>query len=301
MAKTSSQTPRHVGRSFIDASPSSKRSGWIISYADMMTIILTFMILLLSISTIAQTKFDLLVESLTGRKVGNLQEVKVKIDDVVKKKNLGAEVQTNIDDRGLTIEFSNALLFESGDAEITARAISVFEPIANHLVNDLEPEYGLIIEGYTDDVPIANAEFDSNWELSTSRAIHVMERLSEEGLDRRRISVQGFADTRAATDVDLHDEGALAAMSDEEVTEARAANRRVVIRIDRLHEDVLKRLLSAEAAERDDAVGPTPEVPPDDQLMQRPSPHHIPGVGRTGGATNAGDKGDAKPSEQESR
>jgi chemotaxis protein MotB len=271
MSDSSSHTPRHVGRSFIDASPSSKRTGWIISYADMMTIILTFMILLLSISTIAQTKFDLLVESLTGRKVGNLQEVKVKIDDVVKKKNLGAEVQTNIDDRGLTIEFSNALLFESGEAELTERAITVFEPIADHLVNDLEPEYGLIIEGYTDDVPIANGEFNSNWDLSTSRAIHVMHRLSEEGLDRRRMSVQGFADTRAATDVDLGDRAQIETLSEEELSEARAANRRVVIRIDRLHQDVLKRILTGPP--------PEPDTAEQGELMQEPAPEDIPGLG----------------------
>ncbi len=241
--------PTHVGRDIVQARRSSNRAGWMVSYADLMTIILTFMILLLSISTIAQTKFDLLVEALTGQKVGNLQEVKVKIDAAVQKENLGAEVTTNIDDRGLTIQFSNALLFSSGDATLTPRAEAVFGPIAKHLVVDLEPVYGLIIEGYTDDVPIANARFLSNWELSTSRAIHVMERLSLEGLERRRMSVQGFADTRAATDVDLHDPSSVATLSPEALLEARAANRRVVIRIDRLHAEVLNRITPPELAE----------------------------------------------------
>ncbi len=226
----------------------SRRAGWIVSYADLMTIILTFMILLLSISTIAQTKFDLLVEALTGRQVGNLQEVKIKVDDYIKSKALGAEVMTNIDENGLTIEFSNALLFESGEAELTERASGVFEPIANHLVEDLDPEYGLVVEGYTDDVPISNSRYGSNWELSTGRAIHVMERLTEYGLDRRRISVQGFADTRAATEVDISDRGARSMLDEDELEEARSANRRVVIRIDRLHTDVLERVLGESAA-----------------------------------------------------
>lgn len=236
------QIPRHVGRNVVHTEATTHR-GWMVSYADLMTIILTFMILLLSISTIAQTKFDLLIEALTGQKVGNLQEVKIKIDEVVMKENLGAEVMTNIDERGLTVQFSNAFLFDSGKAELTERGEKLFEPIAAHLVTDLEPAYGLIIEGYTDDVPISNAEFDSNWELSTSRAIGVMEKLGELGLARQRMSVQGFADTRAANGVDLHDVDKLATLTPEELDEARAANRRVVIRIDRLHPDVLQRIL----------------------------------------------------------
>lgn len=240
--------PRHVGRDLVHTRATAHR-GWMVSYADLMTIILTFMILLLSISTIAQTKFDLLVEALTGQQVGNLQEVKIKIDEVVQRENLGAEVMTNIDDRGLTVQFSNALLFHSGEAELTERAEEVFGPIAKHLVEDLEPTYGLIIEGYTDDVPISTAQYQSNWELSTSRAIHVMETLTAEGLDRNRMSVQGFADTRAATNIDLHDAERLAALDEEELAEARAANRRVVIRIDQLHPDVLKRWMMPEAAD----------------------------------------------------
>ncbi len=243
------------GEQFVEFSGSDNTGGWLVTYADMMTIILTFMIMLLSVSKIAHTKFDLLVEALTGRKVGNLHEVKEKVDQVVEKASLGGEVTTSIDEDGLKVQFSNALLFASGEAELTDEALEVFRPIADHLVEDLEAAYGVTIEGYTDDVPIENGEFESNWELSTSRAIHVMERLAREGFDRRRISVQGFADTRAATDVPLYDEQAVSKLSDEKLEELRAKNRRVVIRIDRLDEDVLRDILGEEAAERVIAPG----------------------------------------------
>lgn len=239
---------KFFGDDRVEFSSASNKSGWIVSYADMMTIILTFMILLLSVSTIAQTKFDLLVEALTGRKVGNLHKVKEKIDQVVEKASLGGQVTTSIDEDGLKVQFSNALLFPSGKAELTDRGVDVFKPIATHLIHDLQPEYGVTIEGYTDDVPIENGEFSSNWDLSTSRAIHVMHRLAGEGFDRRRISVQGFADTRSATDVDLHDEEAREKLSKKELEEVRAKNRRVVIRINRLDEDVLKDILTERKA-----------------------------------------------------
>jgi chemotaxis protein MotB len=233
----------YFGAEWVGFDESSNRGGWLVTYADMMTIILTFMILLLSVSTIAETEFDLLVEAMTGRKVGNLHKVKEKVDDVVEKASLGGQVTTSIDEDGLKIQFSNALLFESGESELTDEALEVFEPIADHLVESLEPEYGLTIEGYTDDVPIENGEFSSNWDLSTSRATHVMRRLRTAGIDRRRMSVQGFADTRSATDVDLHDDDVVESLSDEELEEARAKNRRVVIRVNRLDEEVLRDIL----------------------------------------------------------
>lgn len=267
-------THEHIGVNHFSTSPkSSKGMGWIVSYADLMTIILTFMILLLSISTIAQTKYDLMVQSLTGRKVGNLQEVKTKIDQVIQTEALNGEVKTNIDDRGLTIEFSNSLLFLSGDAALTEKASEVFAPIGKHLVQDLENVYGLIIEGYTDDIPISNTIYQSNWELSTSRAIHVMERLHKAGLASNRMSVQGFSDTRSATDVDLHDEEAVAKLSTDELKKARSANRRVVIRIDKLHEEILKKIVKSDTQL---------EMRSDKKNIEKNiAPRNIPGFGLT--------------------
>lgn len=249
----------YFGNEWIDFDETSNRGGWLVTYADMMTIILTFMILLLSVSTIAETKFDLLVEAMTGRKVGNLHKVKEKVDQVVEKASLGGQVTTSIDEDGLKIQFSNALLFESGKAELTDEALEVFRPIAAHLVESLDPEYGITVEGYTDDVPIENGRYSSNWDLSSSRSIHVMNRLKKEGIDRRRMSVQGFADTRSATDIDLHEEDEIEELSDEKLEEVRAKNRRVVIRINRLDEDVLRDILedrNGETPEQTDASSP---------------------------------------------
>ena len=232
--------------------------GWMISYADMMTIILTFMILLLSISTIAQTKYDILVEQFTGERVGNLHEVQDAIDDIVDAQALGGEVRTALDDDGLTIEFSNALLFPTGSDELRDEAFPVFEPIKRHLADHLDPRYGVIIEGYTDDVPISSGRFRSNWELSTARAIHVMEHLAQAGVDRRRLSVHGFAETRPATDIDLLDEAAVSELTDAELEEVRSANRRVVLRIDTLPSDRVHHLLNTAFGDSS-AESPTPD------------------------------------------
>lgn len=233
---------KHMDIDRVGFESTSHTGSWIVSYADMMTIILTFFILLLSISTIAQTKYELLVQAFTGEKAGNLMEVKEQIDKKIEEQGLSGEITTKLDMDGLTIEFSNALLFNSGEAELKPSGLSAFEAIERYLIDKLNAEYGLVIEGYTDDVPISNSRFKSNWELSTSRAIHVMERLAGAGLERRRIAVKGYADTRPATDVDIFDASVMEGLSPEERDAARAANRRVIIRIDKLHPDLLKRL-----------------------------------------------------------
>lgn len=246
----------------VELEETSTQGGWIVSYADMMTIILTFFILLLSISTIAQTKYELLVQAFTGAKQGNLTEVKEQIDKIIEEQQLGGEISTSLDKDGLKIEFSNALLFNSGEATLKARAEQVFTPIEKHLVEDLNPTYGLVIEGYTDDVPIKTREFQSNWELSSSRAIHVMERLQSAGLDVRRMSVKGYANTRPATEVDITDPGALAKLSEAELAKVRAANRRVIVRIDALDPKLLERLNIAPKAPDAPAADAAPAVTP---------------------------------------
>lgn len=258
---SSKSTGDSFGKNRFQAESQPVTANWIVSYADMMTILLTFMILLLSMSTIAQNRYDQFVTAMTGRKTGNLAEVQEKIERVIQIKNLGGEVSTNLNEDGLTIEFSNALLFNSGDAELLAAANDVFTPIEAHLVHDLEPRYGLVIEGYTDDVPIGSRRYRSNWELSTSRAIHVMERLQSAGLDPRRMSVQGFADTRAATEIDLHNKAELTKLSPAQLEATRAANRRVIIRIDALDPTIIERIQPPSEPTTESATEPAESKP----------------------------------------
>lgn len=236
-----------------------RRVAWMVSYADMMTIILTFMILLLSISTIAQTKYEVLVEEFTGQRIGSLHDVQEAIDEIVEAASLQGEVETTLDERGLHIEFSDALLFETGSAELRPEAREIFAPIKRHLADELGPQYGLIVEGYTDDVPISTAQFRSNWDLSTARAIHVKEELTQAGLDPRRLAVMGFAETRPATEIDLLDPVAFQGLSDAELLALRSANRRVVIRIDTLPPSRIEHLLT-KANRLFEPVQPAPEV-----------------------------------------
>ena len=115
---------------------------------------------------------------------------------------------------GITLRIDNNLLFASGEAQLTTTGEEVIES----LVPTLESVQGRIsVEGHTDNVPISTARFPSNWELSTSRAIAVLRHLIQAGVPEGRLRAIGYADTEP---LDSNDTAA-----------GRAANRRVELLI----------------------------------------------------------------------
>ncbi len=119
------------------------------------------------------------------------------------------------------MELTNALLFESGQADITPKGRTAIDQVGK-LLPSVDERYQIAIEGHTDDVPIHTGRFDTNWELSSARAINVLKLFTAAGIDPHHVSAQGYADTRPATPV----QGDPAAQA-----RARAENRRVVIRV----------------------------------------------------------------------
>jgi chemotaxis protein MotB len=135
--------------------------------------------------------------------------------------------------------------FESGRAEVRGTFVPVLEKIAG-LIDENSGD--IMVSGHTDNVPISNERFRSNWELSTSRAVSVAHQLmvAAPEVDGERFIVTGHADTQP--------------VADNETEEGRAKNRRVDISIVRGNElDVLRTFsLSDRTA---DNANPTEEVP----------------------------------------
>ncbi|MEM6492685.1 MAG: OmpA family protein, partial [Pseudomonadota bacterium] len=109
---------------------------------------------------------------------------------------------------------SNAL-GPAGDAAITALADGV-----TPLIADIPADFDwyLRVDGHTDDVPIANERFRSNWALSTARALSVVNRLVAAGLPPQRLAAAGFGEFRPA--------------ADNATADGRARNRRIEIVLD---------------------------------------------------------------------
>lgn len=198
---------------------------WLLPYVDVVSLLLAFLILALAMSKVDLHRFERLSAALNRRSPPpSLDALKAKIDDMIVAKGLSTQVKTAIDDEGLRMELMNALLFDSGQAEVTPAGRAAIDRLTK-LLPTIDQRYQIAIEGHTDDVPIHTARFDSNWDLSSARAISVLKLFTAAGVTPERLSAQGYADTRPATL--LASAGGDAAAQ----TRARSENRRVVIRI----------------------------------------------------------------------
>jgi chemotaxis protein MotB len=106
------------------------------------------------------------------------------------------ELLVQVDRRGLVISLREAGFFASGDDRVSAGSFPIIEKIAAVIGPLHNP---LRLEGHTDSVPIHNARFQSNWELSTARGIAMLETLRERyHVPSERMSVAGFAENAPA-------------------------------------------------------------------------------------------------------
>src|SRR5438067_696537 len=191
---------------------------WLISYADLLSLLVGFFIMIIAAVPIRQAAFERIAASISGSKAAPLQQLRERVEDLVAKSPaLRDRVTARDDAEGLGIEFKDALLFDSGSADVRPEGQRAIAEVAQ-LLRSL-PGRPVLVEGHTDDVPIRTGHFHSNWELSAQRAINVLAALEASGIQRERLSARAFADTRPR-DV----QGT--------IDNRRLANRRVVVRVE---------------------------------------------------------------------
>jgi chemotaxis protein MotB len=133
----------------------------------------------------------------TGGKVLDakaLEELRKKIAAQLDKAGLSDMVEAKIDGRGLVLYVTSAVLFDSGEAEVTTHGRAMLDalgPVLRGVGNHL------VVEGHTDSRPISSTRFSSNWELSAMRATAVARQLMDVGhIPSSRVNIAGYADTR---------------------------------------------------------------------------------------------------------
>lgn len=210
------------------SSGESDGEAWLVSYLDVLTLLITLFVLLLSlagnglavsgsqhggeasrhITTPAQ-----LSAAAVGGGPGPLSAGLKPRHDGLQPRFQGLEIEgVSVDEggQGVTLRIDDNLLFTSGQAELIAGG----ETVLTSLVELIETFDGEVsVEGHTDSIPISTARFPSNWELSTARAISVLRYLAGAGIDPARLRAVGYADTRP--------------LESNHSAEGRAANRRV--------------------------------------------------------------------------
>ncbi|MTJ83501.1 MAG: OmpA family protein [Telmatospirillum sp.] len=178
------------------------KEDWLMSYADMITLLLSFFVLLISMSHIDPVKFEK-VQGGMARDIGRhqtaqpLQELKTEMGSVLRGLNIEDDkVSLGSDQRGLVLELDGGTFFEPASAKLKDEYLPVISKMAETLNSPRYSAFQIEVQGHTDDTPINTPSFPSNWELSAARATVVVRTFIQNGVDPTRLAAEGLADTR---------------------------------------------------------------------------------------------------------
>lgn len=207
---------------------------WLIPYADLLTLLLALFIVLFAMSDVNAEKLEELSRVFKGeftggngvlehnqspvdkqnevpieeekekkeedtpesektKEMNELKDLQKKINEYITKNNLSDVLKTRLEDGGLFIAILNDVFFDSGSAEVKEAGTKIAKEVSIFLNTD--PPRQIMVSGYTDNRPMHNEEFDSNWELSAMRAVHFMRLLlKNEDLNPEKFSAEGLGE-----------------------------------------------------------------------------------------------------------
>lgn len=197
-----------------------RQAPWLNSYADMVTLLWTFFILLFAVSVLNAKKFESAVGSLQRsfgildaatsvlengstsdfsletivNELARLEAIGEGFREELERAGLSDRVSIEMDSRGLIFRFKDSALFDLGSADIRTDAKPTLEKVGQLLRT---VDYRVRIEGHTDNWPISTERFPSNWELSTGRAASVVRFLIENvGFGPDKFEAAGYGEWR---------------------------------------------------------------------------------------------------------
>ncbi|KYG61429.1 hypothetical protein AZI86_17090 [Bdellovibrio bacteriovorus] len=200
---------------------------WLVSYADMMTLLVGFFVVLQSFSKIDSSSFEKVKKETTQLFGGEYQmpfeDLKKQLEEVVKKMNAGDQVVFTQTEEGIEITFRGALFFETGSYELRSEAIRLLTDLIP-VISEKAKDFGIVVEGHTDSRPLlTDGPVATNWELSSIRACRVLRLFLEKGFAASKIKALGWGDTRSIAS-DKNPDGSWNEFN-------QAQNRRVVVKI----------------------------------------------------------------------
>jgi len=224
-------------------------SVWVVTFADMMTLLLVFFILLYTLADFEDEAYKELIESvqvidgdgsqisvidfatrkgrnpeplkavedMLGMNPGTVPVENVKpalvseMESMIDYSDIADSVELTYNGDQIILQIDGRYLFASGQAQLKDRARYIFANLGQ-MFRD-HADYRIAIRGHTDDRNIQTSQFPSNWELSAVRATTVLRFFIEQGIDPVRMTATGYADYLP--------------LVDNNSTENRARNRRV--------------------------------------------------------------------------
>lgn len=225
---------------------------WLLPYSDLMTLLLALFIVLFASSSADQVKMEKLSEvfnSIFSSGSGvlenpspitpqnlesndtikeqqnsayvedqeSLAQIKGHVDEFIAVNELESQFATNLTDEGLLVTIRDSVLFAPGKADVNPEYLTTANELAELLVFD--PARSVVVTGHTDNVPMNNGEFASNWDLSVMRAVNFLKMVvvQNPNLDPLYFSAKGYGEFRP--------------IATNDTAEGRAQNRRVEILI----------------------------------------------------------------------
>jgi len=236
---------RRARKKFDDEPENHER--WLISYADFITLLFAFFVVMYAISAVNIGKYKVFSDALgnafggqgsatpINTQVQNLpipnpglkrrtellrkekehmtrlaQDLLSTMAPLVKE----GKVRVTQNSRGVSVEINASVLFDPGEARLMPESVEALRAVASLLAAD---SHNVQVEGHTDNQPIANPRYPSNWELSSVRASSVVRLFIDAGVTPGRLTAVGFSSNQPVADNDS--------------AQGRARNRRVAVTI----------------------------------------------------------------------
>lgn len=205
-------------------------SNWLVSYADMMTLLCGFFVMLFTFAKIDENQYEKVKEALSKEFNGNYISPNKELLRFATQliTDLGIEKETTIkaDATGVAIVFESTIFYDTLSADVNPKGKIILSKLVEGISVYQKKEtknYNITVEGHTDSRPIIGGIYPSNWELSGARASRVVRMFLDRGFEPGKLTAIGYADTRPMVpprnlDGTLNDV-------------ALGKNRRVVIRI----------------------------------------------------------------------
>jgi len=196
---------------------------WLISYADFITLLFAFFVVMYAISSVNIGKYRIFSDALGDAFGGagsaqliNTEVPSLPLPNVALKRRAEAirkekehmtklaqdllstlaplvkegKVRVTQTSRGVSVEINASVLFDPGDARLTPESTEALRAVATLLRND---SHNVQVEGHTDNQPIRNVLFPSNWELSAVRASSVVRLFIDAGVAAERLTAVGYS------------------------------------------------------------------------------------------------------------
>jgi chemotaxis protein MotB len=210
--------------------PHHDESNWLVSYADMMTLLCGFFVMLFTFAKIDENQYEKVKEALSkefnGSYISPNKELLRFATQLITELGIEKETTIKADATGVSIVFESTIFYDTLSADVSPKGKIILgklvEGISVHQKKETK-NFNITVEGHTDSRPIVGGIYPSNWELSGARASRVVRMFLDRGFEPSSLTAIGYADTRPT----MPPRNADGTWN----TEALGKNRRVVIRI----------------------------------------------------------------------